>query len=41
MCGSGPHGMPAAQQTAKRFFKSSARALLLEWLGVPGACAPQ
>nr|HEX4313464.1 hypothetical protein [Kofleriaceae bacterium] len=41
MCSTDPHGMPAAQQTAKRFFASPARALLLEWLGAAGACAPQ
>ena len=39
ICGVGPHGMPAAQQTAKRFYESSARPLLLAWLAAPGACA--
>jgi hypothetical protein len=40
ICGPGPHGMPAAQQTAQRFYASSARAVLLTWLTAPGACAP-
>jgi len=41
VCGTGPIGMPVAQQTTARFFGSGARALLLEWLGAPGACAGQ
>ncbi len=41
VCGDGPTGMPTAEQTATRFFASGARALLLEWLGQPGACNPQ
>ncbi|MGN6108505.1 MAG: hypothetical protein ACTHU0_25595 [Kofleriaceae bacterium] len=40
VCGTGPRGMPTAEQTARHFFGSSARAVLLPWLGVPGACAP-
>jgi hypothetical protein len=40
-CGSGPHGMPAAQQTSLRFFSSPARALLVTWLGAAGACEPK
>jgi hypothetical protein len=41
MCGAGPHGMPAAEQTSFRFFNSPARALLMTWLGAPGACEPK
>jgi len=41
VCGAGPHGMPAAEQTALRFFGSSARAVFLQWLDQPGACVPQ
>jgi mono/diheme cytochrome c family protein len=40
LCGTGPKGMPAAEQTTLHFFESPARALLLQWLGQPGACAP-
>ena len=40
LCGAGPLGMPAAEQTTLHFFESSARAVLLQWLGQPGACAP-
>jgi hypothetical protein len=40
LCGAGPQGMPAAEQTTLHFFESSARPLLLQWLGQPGACAP-
>jgi hypothetical protein len=40
ICTHGPNGMPAAEQASRAFFASSARALLLAWLGQPGACAP-
>jgi hypothetical protein len=40
VCGAGPLGMPAAEQTTLHFYESSARAVLLQWLGQPGACAP-
>jgi len=40
LCGTGPLGMPAAEVTTIKFFDSSARGLLLQWLGAPGACAP-
>jgi len=40
LCGIGPRGMPAAEQTTLHFFSSSARAVLLQWLDQPGACAP-
>jgi hypothetical protein len=40
LCGTGPLGMPAAEQTTRAFFSSPARAVLLQWLGLPGACAP-
>jgi hypothetical protein len=40
LCGAGPRGMPAAEQTTLHFFESSARAVLLQWLGQAGACAP-
>jgi hypothetical protein len=39
VCGAGPR-MPSAEATARSFYGSSARALLLTWLDVPGACAP-
>ena len=41
ICSTSTRGMPTAQQTATRFYASPARALLLAWLGAPGACAPQ
>lgn len=40
VCGDGPRGMPSAEQTTQGFFRSSARGVLLAWLGAPGACAP-
>jgi hypothetical protein len=40
LCGAGPLGMPAAEQTTRAFFSSPARAVILQWLGEPGACAP-
>jgi hypothetical protein len=40
MCGGGPRGMPTAEQTTLYFFDSSARGVMLQWLGYPGACAP-
>ncbi len=40
LCGNGPFGMPSAEITTSQFFASSARAVLLQWLGQPGACAP-
>jgi len=40
ICGGGPLGMPAAEQTTASFFRSSARALLVTWLGAASACAP-
>jgi len=40
VCGAGPTGMPTAEATSVDFFSSGARALLLAWLEVPGACAP-
>jgi hypothetical protein len=40
LCGEGPLGMPAAEQTTRAFFDSPARAVLLQWLDQPGACAP-
>ncbi|MEO8702681.1 MAG: hypothetical protein ABI867_21735 [Kofleriaceae bacterium] len=40
VCGAGPTGMPTAEATSKLFFASPARALLLQWLERPGACAP-
>jgi hypothetical protein len=40
MCGPGPRGMPTAEATTASFFSSSARALVLQWLEAPGACAP-
>jgi mono/diheme cytochrome c family protein len=40
VCGTGPKGMPTAEQTTRGMFTSSARALLLPWLDKPGACAP-
>lgn len=40
ICGAGPKGMPAAEATARDFFASPARGLLLTWLEAPGACAP-
>lgn len=41
LCGTGPLGMPAAEQTTRAFFNSSARGIMLQWLGQPGACAPE
>jgi hypothetical protein len=40
VCTTGPHTMPVAEQTARQFFDSGARALLLAWLDAPGACVP-
>jgi mono/diheme cytochrome c family protein len=40
VCSIGPRGMPAAEQTTLQFFNSPARAVLLHWLNLPGACAP-
>jgi len=40
ICTQGENGMPAAEQASRAFFNSPARALLLTWLGQPGACAP-
>lgn len=40
MCTEDPKGMPTAQATTRAFFDSPARALVLQWLGAPGACAP-
>lgn len=40
LCGTTARGMPAAEQTALQYFSSSARAVLLSWMNVPGACAP-
>ncbi|MDQ3370205.1 MAG: hypothetical protein M3680_32715 [Myxococcota bacterium] len=40
LCGEGPKGMPTAEITTAEFFNSPARAVLLQWLGQPGACAP-
>jgi hypothetical protein len=40
VCGAGPKGMPTAEATTKLFFASPARAVLLQWLERPGACAP-
>jgi hypothetical protein len=41
VCGAGPHGMPAAEQTSMQFFRSPARAIFLQWLDQPGACVPR
>ena len=40
LCGAGPKGMPSAEATSAAFFASPARAVMLQWLGAPGACAP-
>jgi mono/diheme cytochrome c family protein len=41
LCGAGPRGMPAAEATTAAYFHSAARAVMLPWLGLPGACAPE
>jgi hypothetical protein len=38
VCGAGPKGMPSAEATTTRFFESSARGVVLQWLDMPGAC---